>query len=356
MSAVLDIYLNKIYHNAKGIIEKARDYNVDVFGVTKVFCADIKIVNEYVRAGVYGLADSRIENIINLRYHGYKLPIMLLRLPSISEVEEVVCFSDISLNSEVKTLVTLNDAAFKYKRKHKVIIMIDVGDLREGIMPDRAMDFFSEIVNLNNIEIIGIGTNTACFGGVIPTRENLGILLRIKKELESKFSLDLGIISGGNSSALYLLYSGDLPQGINNFRIGESIVLGRNVINREPFPGTFQDTFILRAEIIELSKKPSVPMGERGQDAFGKVSTFKDRGEIHRGIVAIGRQDVLIDGLIPVRDDISILGASSDHLIIEFKNGYKGFSVGDFVSFYPNYGALLALMTSKYVKKRYIYE
>jgi len=354
MGSYLEIYLDKITHNASVIRELCHKNGIKLFAVTKVFCAEEKIVKSFINVDIDGLADSRIENLKILKNMNTGLPLMLLRLPELSIAKEVVEYSDLSLNSEIKTLKALDKNAKKLGKRHKVIIMFDVGDLREGVWPDNAENFFEDALKLKNIDIVGIGTNTACFGGVIPSPENMGTLVEIRDNIQKVFGIELPIISGGNSSALRLLKSGKMPREINNFRIGEAIVLGRDVIDRSPFPDTVQDTFILNAEIIELKVKPSVPIGERGQNAFGEEKDFPQRGEILRAILAIGRQDADIEGLTPVDKDVEILGASSDHLIVELKNNNSGYSVGEYIQFYPDYGCLLALMTSKYIEKRYI--
>ncbi len=166
--------------------------------------------------------------------------------------------------------------------------------------------------------------------------------------------MQLKYISGGNSSSLPLLASGKMPVRVNHLRIGEAILLGRETVNREKWPGTDQDAFVITGEVIELKEKPSVPIGEIGQDAFGGKPTFEDKGSIKRAILNIGRQDVDIDGLEPVDKGISILGGSSDHLLIDATEAEGQIKLGSILSFYPGYGALLNAMTSGYVEKRII--
>ena len=66
--------------------------------------------------------------------------------------------------------------------------------------------------------------------------------------------------------------------------------------------------------------------------------------------MGVGLQDVLVSGLTPMLD-IDILGASSDHIIVDAKQ--IELNVGNGVSFNLNYGALLSSMTSPYVIKKY---
>jgi predicted amino acid racemase len=142
-----------------------------------------------------------------------------------------------------------------------------------------------------------------------------------------------------------------MPKEINHFRLGESIALGRNVLDRSPWPGTRQDTFRLVAEVVEIERKPSVPIGDRGQNAFGETCEFKDRGVRLRAICNLGRQDAAIDGLRPEDEGVIVVGGSSDHLILDVEEAHQKVVLGQEIAFYPNYAALLALSTSHYVQK-----
>jgi predicted amino acid racemase len=148
-----------------------------------------------------------------------------------------------------------------------------------------------------------------------------------------------------------LLASGGMPKEINQIRIGETILLGRNVLDRSPWPNTRQDTFRIVSQIVEMEKKPSIPVGDRGQDAFGGLPEFVDRGIRTRVICNIGRQDIVVDNLEPEDPGIRILGGSSDHLILDVEESTKKIGLGDEIAFNPGYAALLSASTSSYVRK-----
>lgn len=350
---LVEINLNKIEHNTRELVKYCNKYNIKVAAVTKVFCAEKQIVESIVKGGVSLLADSRIENIMNMKK--FKLPKLLLRLPMISQVEEVVEYADISLNSHIETIKCLSEVAIKKGKVHKVILMIDLGDLREGIFNNEEIIYtVDEILKLKGVELIGLGTNLTCYGGVIPTEENLGKLVNIKKDIENRNNIKLEIISGGNSSSLYLVGKREIPKEINQLRLGESIVLGRETAYGNRINRTYDDCFILSTEIIEIRDKPSVPIGEIGMDAFGNKPSFDDRGIRRRAICAIGKQDIDINDLIPIDKKIDILGASSDHLILDVTESGKSYRIGDIIHFKLTYGGILRTMTSKYVQKEYV--
>lgn len=343
----IEVDLKKLTHNTEFALKLCD--GIDVAVVTKVFCSTPEIVEGILKAGVKTIGDSRVINLKKLE----NLPCqkLLLRIPAISEVEEVIKYSDISLNSEIDTIRALSKAAVKAGKLHKIILMIDLGDLREGVLEEEALDIAKDIIKLHNIDFIGVGTNLTCYGGVIPDEENLGRLIAIKKLMEEKLNITLPVVSGGNSSSLYLELNKCMPKEINNLRLGESVLLGRETAYGKDIEGMYRDVFTLKGEIIEVKSKPSVPRGNIGMDAFGKKPTFQDKGIIKRVIISMGRQDVKIDGLTPKDDKINIIGGSSDHLLLDVTNSKINYKVGDIIEFNVDYGALLAAMTSSYINK-----
>jgi predicted amino acid racemase len=347
----LEIYPARISENARSIAALCHQHKISVAAVTKVSCAHPAVVNALAESGVEMLADSRLENLKTIKDIGIPLPRMLLRLPAQDRIEEVVQLADYSLNSSLETIKLLSAEAARAKTIHKVILMVDLGDLREGVWPERVESIAAEIAKLPAVELAGLGCNLACYGGVIPTTEKMQTLVELRDTVRKHTGLALELLSGGNSANLPLLAGNGMPQGINHLRIGEAIQLGRNVLDRSPWPGTRQDTYRIVAQVIELERKPSVPIGERGQDAFGGTPQFEDRGWRYRAICNLGRQDVAIDNLEPEDSRLSILGGSSDHLIVDVENAHHEIKVGSELAFWPGYAALLAASTSPYVAK-----
>ncbi|MBN2225259.1 MAG: arginase family protein [Deltaproteobacteria bacterium] len=355
------IDLKKVQDNARIIADLCAARSIQVTGVTKVTCGMPPVARAMLAGGVTSIGESRMENIRRLKVSGINAPMMLLRIPPLSAVDEIVTSVDISLNSEYSVIEALSEAAVRRGIVHDIILMVDLGDLREGIWPDDLIPMVSSVVKLAGVRIVGIGTNLSCYGGIIPTRGNMDALVYYADEIEGRFPVTLRYISGGNSSSLSLIAGGGMPPRINHVRIGEGILLGRETIERRPWPGTSQDAFVLKAEVIELKEKPSIPIGERGQDAFGGTLRFADgasehlegaRREMVRAILNVGREDVLVEGMEPIDNRLGILGASSDHLIVDVTRGRDAVTLGGELDFLMNYGALLAVMTSSYVEKR----
>ena len=348
------IDLAKIEHNARRVVALCAEHGIEVTGVTKGVCGMPEVARAMLRGGVRSIGDSRLPNLRRLREGGVREPVMLLRVPPLSGVDEVVGAVDVSLNSELTVLAGLSEAALRRGVRHDVIVMVDLGDLREGVWPDDLVPFVERVLALPGVRLLGLGANLTCYGGVVPTAHNMARLVRHATEVEERFGLRLAWISAGNSSALPLIEAGGMPERVNHVRIGEAILLGRETLHRTALRGTCQDAFVLHAEVIELKQKPSVPIGERAEDAFGRTPRFEDRGVLERALVNVGREDVEPEGLVPLDARLQILGASSDYLILDASRAAGRLGVGDRVAFAPRYGALLAAMTSRYVEKRLV--
>ena len=349
MYPTIVINTKKMAENATTFLKMCSENGISTcFLVVKVLAGYVPAVSRLAKLGFTHLADSRIENLI--RYKSIPIPKVLVRLPMGYDATRVVKYADISLNSELATIKTLNDAAIVQNKIHGIILMFDLGDLREGIYyHDDFLPIVGEILHLSNISLVGIGTNLTCYGGVIPDEQNLSVLGEIKNRIEKRYQIKIDIVSGGNSSTVYLFNQNRIPQYVNNLRVGEAVFFGRETAYGKPILGMHNDVFTLRAVIIEIQKKPSYPIGNIGFDAFGMKPDITDEGMMLRAILSVGRQDVETVDLTPYDPRIKIVGASSDHLIVNL--GKTKHKIGDILKFHVNYPGLLRLMTSPYVKK-----
>lgn len=348
----INIHLDTITQNTQQMVSACRAQGVSPAGVTKLACATPDVGQAILNGGIQLLADSRIRNLRKIRHLDTQT--LLLRLPALSEISEVVKYADISLNSEMATLDALSAEALKQHKTHQVILMHDLGDLREGgFYEEETLALARKAVSLPGIELVGLGSNLACYGGVEPTSDNQNTLIAIARQIEVTFGITLKYISGASSAGLPLMLSGELPQGINQLRLGASLLMGIG-LNDDPIPDTRQDTFDLTAEIVEIKVKPSVPTSSTALDAFGNKPDFIDRGLRRRAICAIGKQDVDINQISPKDPNIIVIGGSSDHLILDINDCEPDYQIGSLVDFDLSYGGVLQCMTSEYITKRFI--
>ncbi|MBN2253076.1 MAG: alanine/ornithine racemase family PLP-dependent enzyme [Kosmotogaceae bacterium] len=352
--AYVEVNKNSIAKNSRKIVELARSNGVEVAAVTKVVCGDPEIAGSLLENGITEIGESRIENVVRLKSAGINPSLILLRLPERSLFRQVVELVDSVLVGDLVSLSRLKEISSETEKKLKFIYMVDTGDLREGVMFYNAQEVLEKAFSIVGMDLYGIGTNLGCFGGVIATPEKFEILLSLGESLKKTTGYTVGRYSAGNTASLPLLEEKNLPEGINHFRLGESIMCGTDVTNNRRVPGTLQNTFTLVGEIIELAEKPSIPIGDIGHDAFGRIPRFADKGKRMKAILDLGEQDVVPSGLTPLISGCDIIHASSDHLIIDVTDSEKPFAVGDSIPFRMSYGALLRVMTSPYVRKVYL--
>lgn len=344
----LEIDLDRIEYNARVLVERLSERGISVTGVTKAGVGSSGIANAMLRAGVSALGDSRIENIEALCHQHIVASMQLIRAPMLSQVERVVRLADMSFNTELSVINGLSRAARKAKCMHDIVLMVELGDLREGIMSADLENTVHSVLLLPYIALRGIGANLACHGGVVPDASNMSELFALADSIEATFDVRLDLVSGGNSANLDWAFSGADTGRINNLRLGESILLGCEPLHRRPIEGLHTDAITLVAEVIEAKIKPSRPWGTIAQTAFGEKPAATDDGDIARAILAIGRQDIDPAGLVPP-SGTSVLGASGDHLIIACGDSLP--AVGAEIRFGLNYSALIRAMTSPFVVK-----
>ncbi len=350
----LDIDLTKVRNNARAIVNLCGKKGIDVVGVTKGVSGMPEVGKAMLEGGVCSLADARMRNIIKLRKAGITSDIMMLRLPRISSVHAVAKYTDISLNSELSMILSLAKSSTELGKPHKIILMVDVGDLREGIMYTHVMHGLKRIILSKNIKLHGIGTNVGCYGGVLPSEKNMGLLAEIARNIRDKYSIPIPIVSIGGTNCLSLIANGKMPKEINQIRIGEGILLGRDSAHNTIIDGTQQDAFTLAADIVEIKSKPSMPIGKIGKDAFGNTPKFKDRGMRRKALIALGKQDVRLSGLLPIDKQIKVLGGSSDYIILDINDSGDNYALGEEIHFNLLYPGLLSVTTSPFVSHRFL--
>jgi predicted amino acid racemase len=345
----LEINLGKVRHNARTLVNLLGIRGISVSGVTKAALGLPDIARELLAAGVSGLADSRIENIQTMRRAAVKAHMTLIRSPMLSQAALVVRNTDTSFNTELDVISELSKAAHAMNRTHGVLLMVELGDLREGIMPADLEAVVRRTLRFPNIALKGIGTNLACRCGVAPDAKNMGELSTLADAIDATFGPVLSIVSGGNSSNLNWVLGGADTGRVNNLRLGEAILLGCEPLHRQPIEGLYTDAITLVAEVIESKVKPSKPWGEIAENPFGSVVPVPNTGNISQAIFALGHMDTDPEGLTPP-PSIKIIGSSSDHLIVDSRQNCL--PLGAETAFQLNYSALIRSMASPFVTKR----
>ena len=353
MSRVI-INLDALRSNLTRINHLMEEHRAQWTAVTKVLCGNGEVLHALSNMGVRSVGDSRFANLRAVRRRFTHPEIWYLRIPSLTNCDKVVALAQTSLNSELETIVRLDEAAARHGNKHHIIIMIELGDLREGILPGALVEFYESVFRLPHIEVMGIGTNLGCLTGVPPSPDQLMQLVLYRELLELKFNKKLPLISAGSSVVLPMLMDGQVPKAVNHFRIGEALFLGTDLLQGGTLPGFRDDVILLEAEIVELKEKGLTTQGETGT-----TSPFPGVGELDalsfqrgfRALVDMGQLDADIAGLTPANNDHQIAGASSDITVVNLGRNPENLCVGSRITFRMNYAALLRLMSSRYVPK-----
>ncbi|HOK19856.1 MAG TPA: alanine racemase, partial [Thermosynergistes sp.] len=263
--------MDRIRENAGAVVSRCKARGISVAGVTKGICGHPSVAQVMLEAGCKWVADSRLKNIQLMREAGVKGPFMLLRIPMACEIDCAVDLASATLVSTVEAIELLERSCAAKRKSHGVIVMIDVGDLREGILPCEVEGIGKSLKGCRWVTPLGVGTNVGCYGGVLPSPDNIGELVQVGHDLEGVLGCKLEFFSGGSTSSLRLLEKGELPEDVNQLRIGEAILLGRDVTHGQVIPYLRQDTMMFEAQVIEVRSKPSAPKGELGADAFGNA-------------------------------------------------------------------------------------
>lgn len=361
--AVLKLYRNKLKHNYDHLDKVFQKHHIDWGVVTKLLCGEEVFLKEVLALGVREIHDSRVTNLKAIKHVAPDVQTVYIKPTPKKSIPDVVQYADVSFETELDTIRMLSEEAVRQEKIHKIIIMIEMGDLREGVMGDDLVSFYEKVFDLPGISVIGLGANFNCLHGVMPTRDKLIQLSLYKQIIDAKFNKEIPWVSGGTSVTIPLLFNHQLPQGINHFRIGEALFFGLNLFTGQTFEGMYDDVFELEAEIIELTEKPMVPSGllaenpsgesfEIDESLYGKTS--------HRAILDVGLLDVNPKFLIPQdgqagqEEELKVIGASSDMLVVELGDNKSGYKLGDTLSFNLRYMGALSLLNSRYVNKEVI--
>lgn len=348
------VNLGHLRQNVRTMKALCDEKGISITGVTKVFRGDPRIAKIFLEEGLTMLGDSRVENLKRMKdLPGEK---WLIRPPMLSEAAATARFADAALHSEWEVIQAVAEQAYRMGRQHKVILMADLGDIREGYVDyEELLRVAARVESLPAATLYGLGVNLTCFSFIQPDTEKLEQLARLAQKAGEAAGHPLQIVSGGNSATLDLMLRGGIPAGVNDLRLGEGLLFGRERAKYQYLPGTFQDVFTLECEIVELKEKPSLPWGQVGVDSYGHKPEFVDRGPKRlKAVCALGKQDFDPETTWPEDPGVLILGASSDHLMLDVTDSRQEYRVGGTVRLRLGYFSTMRAFTSDYVEKIYL--
>ncbi len=363
--AELTISTEKIKNNIRFLSKYFKENNITWSLVTKVFSGDKEflkyVLTDDVIDHIHSIGDSRLTSLKNLKEVNPGMRTIYIKPPAKIYADDIIKYAEISLNSSFKTIIALNEAAKKANKIHQIIIMVELGELREGVKRSELMSFYEKVFELSNVDIIGIGSNLGCMYGVEPTYDKLLQLSLYKELISAKFNKELKFVSGGTSITLPLIETGSVPKDVNHFRVGEVVFFGISPLDNKQFKELSVDAFEFTANIIELEEKKMVPDGIISDGNVGHSAEFDAEDMTStstKAILDFGLLDVDQKDIEFIDDDLEYVGITSDMLVIDIghnktKEGKKKYKIGDKIRFKPNYMAVARLLNSKFIDKKY---
>jgi predicted amino acid racemase len=377
MNPQVEINVGGILRNLRVLKQLAAEQGIRVSAVTKGFSGYAPLLQILVENGVDSICEARVQTLKKFAPYTEGVEKWLIRLPLPSEAADVVRYADVSLNSELATVRKLSKEAVHQHREHRVVLMAELGELREGCFPDELLAMCEACEKLPGVELHGIGANLGCFNEIVPDEDNMGALAQAAEDIETMLGRRLAVVSGGSSSTIRMLEERALPKKINHLRIGEAALLGNIVCYDKPFAGASTGNFILSAEVIESKEKPAAPWGMRVDAASGKRHVVGRRREAaeyeglrdvgpsdfsmenvlakeqfrKRVLLAVGYQDLDLREAVPLDAGLQILGVTSDCSIADVEDCERSFAPGDSARFSLRYHAAVQAMAAESVRK-----
>ena len=342
------VNLPNIRRNAQAVCALCSAHGISVAGVVKGSNGSVQVSRTLLEGGCAQLASSRLSQLETLRQQLPEAQTLLIRMPDPAEAARVVAACDLSLNTEERTLRALSDAALAAGHTHGVILMYELGDLREGVSSlETLIELAKTAEALPGLHLAGIGGTLNDIYGVSPSEDNMSTLVKAFHAAEQAVGRKLDVLSGGSTTALPMLLQGKLPAEINHLRIGEAILTGRDLPDLwgVQVEGCTSNTLSLEATVIESNAK----------NGFGEQPPLPpDRGVRRRVILDIGRVDVGEPGQLICPEGVTVIGASSDHLVLDVEDHPAPLQPGDKLGFRLFYQGMLFAFQSEDVEKVFV--
>ncbi|KIX89910.1 alanine racemase [Staphylococcus microti] len=331
---VIHIHLSKIKYNAVLLQQMLHHRGIRMIPVTKCMAGDTKVHTMLRGLGFDLLAESRLKHIPTAQTP--RKDFMLIKGSLPEEAAQTVQQTRISLQTEMETIRALSEAAIAQGIKHQLLLMVDWKDGREGVLTYEAVSYIKEIKKLAGIDFKGLAFNFMCYRQMPPTEEDLPYMHRFIEAVEKDTGVHLHTISGGNSSMLTLAMYQDLGR-INELRVGEAIFRGYETAYNMRLPQLYDNAVTITGRIIEI--KPRLDL--------------RTHQSYLQAIVDIGQLDTAADDIIPFDEQLSIVGYTSDVLLLNLGLA-DYYQVGDDVTFELGYAAIAQSMHSQQLKKQYV--
>ncbi|MEG2172134.1 MAG: alanine racemase [Desulfovibrionaceae bacterium] len=180
----------------------------------------------------------------------------LLYLVPDSAIPEVVSGYDVLYQTGIRSLQRIAKEARRQQRILRVVLPVEVGDGRDGVLPGELELLAVEMSDLApHVELWGLAANFACISEQPPKKEDLLRLLALRHAVQERTGRPVPHISVGGSDILLLGAESGLPSGITEIRCGTAVYLGVYPLSGQAVPGLSRTAVRLCGQIIECSRK-----------------------------------------------------------------------------------------------------
>ena len=338
----LTIDLDAIAEATRRLTAHLHTRGVSLVGVTKCVDGEPAVGRAILEAGAEGLADSRLASLARLAGQGLG-PLTLIRAPQRDELTTAARVADRVLLSDPGAARVLGGHVTGPPAQ--ILLTVDLGDRREGVLPEAVPAVAAQLAGLPGISLAGIAVNFACLSGQLPSQELFRQAEEVLAGVAHLCAPEPLLSLGGTSVVRHL--DGYEPRFATEVRSGGGPVYGHDFISGCGITGLRRTDPVLSAAVLECYRKPPAPQGPGGLDAFGQVPAVDLPGEdAWYALVALGRRDMEPAGLRPLHPGASLAGATSDVSVLITP---EPLHPGDEVRFSIDYDALVRAVTSPFV-------
>ena len=322
--------------NVRALIAHCQELGVHLLPVLKGVEAWPVLAAMCLEEGLGHLAVSSASQAARLAGAGLPRPVML-GLPPLSQVRDVASLCCRSVVSTEEAALALAEQARTLRLPHGVLLMMDLGDGREGCRPDQVPALARAVRHMTHpwFSLDGVAANFGCLVEAPPSPQSLDVLTMVACEVGRRAG-EAGEVSLGGSVLLPWLADHALPACVTELRIGYALFLGHFMGQDCAVAGLRQDAFLLAAEVLEAGVKQTEAEGLR-----------------RRIVLDVGVLEIAPNRLIPLDAGMRLVGASSDYLVYDVEECPRHFVTGEEVLFRPGYESLARAFHSCSVKKPY---
>lgn len=348
MASRIRVYPARFQQNLNQLWKWSAEHNLDVCVVSKLIGIDPVLTPLILSSPFSSIGLSELSDLAQLQllaeFQEKNFTRICLKLVSPQEMERLVSVCEVSVQTTLSSLVELERICAQKKKQHGILLLVEFGDLREGVPAEELKGLLDFIRSCENLNLYAVGTNLSCFHGVEPDEKNMKKFLSLVESVEDGELVTR--ISSGSSSHYQLVGAGKLPSRLNHLRIGELLFLGNETLEYSTVDGFHDSVFELEVQVLECFQRPLSPYnGKIGKSAFKQdfLQANEISGKPWQLVVDLGRKHCDPSDL-QVSKTYSMMGSSSEYLVLRSATQSKP---GDWLKFSLNYKGWMRLLQSR---------